>query len=407
MSVSRPARCVASSLTKTKPSQCRAFSSTPITPERRRSRFASVKAADMGLVSNVPTTQILKKYTPEDQKALKKKYTEDQMRVIQAGEEAIDLEDIRSHGVLRNDPYRLQYLDDLSQIRPVLDHKPKVASTIPPNARWMDEEERINHVNEWMSSLTERKAANGEVNENGEVEISALEFRQFVEENRSMTGGGNPGTDAFAPKLPKIKELEGAFKTSKNTNPKDPTGRYDDVIKKTGMSLDEIMSLNVKVLETHRVVNQTRLGKIQSQYTLAIAGNGNGLLGIGEAKSMEMEDANFKAQTMAIKNMKPIPRYENRTIFGDVEGKCGAVRVELMARPPGMCRYLPLFSTVSNICRIRPSLPTQHIRDGPRSRYRRSRCPRPTRSQQDERHQGDLQGSYRPAHSRRGRAWTG
>ena len=33
--------------------------------------------------------------------------------------------------------------------------------------------------------------------------------------------------------------------------------------------------------------------------------------------------------------MRPIRRYENRTIYGEVQGKVGAVAVTLSARPPG------------------------------------------------------------------------
>src|ERR1700761_8639650 len=38
----------------------------------------------------------------------------------------------------------------------------------------------------------------------------------------------------------------------------------------------------------------------------------------------------------AIRNMKPIPRYEERTIYGDVTAKVGAVVVQLSSRPPGI-----------------------------------------------------------------------
>jgi ribosomal protein S5 len=34
--------------------------------------------------------------------------------------------------------------------------------------------------------------------------------------------------------------------------------------------------------------------------------------------------------------MRPIKRYEQRTIFGTVSGKVGATELELYARPPGM-----------------------------------------------------------------------
>jgi len=41
------------------------------------------------------------------------------------------------------------------------------------------------------------------------------------------------------------------------------------------------------------------------------------------------------ARLAAIRNLQPIPRYEERTIFGDVKGKVSAVEVKLFARPPG------------------------------------------------------------------------
>jgi small subunit ribosomal protein S5 len=86
----------------------------------------------------------------------------------------------------------------------------------------------------------------------------------------------------------------------------------------------------------HAVVNQTRLGKVRKTYVLSIAGNGKGLLGIGEGKSEEPTEARTQSQYRAIRNMQPIPRYEQRTIYGDVKGKVGAVELQLMTRPPGM-----------------------------------------------------------------------
>jgi small subunit ribosomal protein S5 len=91
----------------------------------------------------------------------------------------------------------------------------------------------------------------------------------------------------------------------------------------------------VKNLVNHRVVNQTRLGKIQSMYYLTIAGNENGMIGIGEGKAIENEDASKQAMMNAIRNMRPVPRYEDRTIYGDVEAKVGASVVQLSARSPG------------------------------------------------------------------------
>ncbi|KFY64396.1 hypothetical protein V496_03287 [Pseudogymnoascus sp. VKM F-4515 (FW-2607)] len=342
MSVSRPARCVlssASSIAKARPMvQCRDFSTTQSLPARRRPRFASVKAEDMGLVSQTPTNQVLKSYTKKDEQNLSKRYTPDQMRVIAAGEEAIDLEDIRSHGVVRNDPYAFKYLDDFSVLRPTLDKIPKPASTVPKGARWLNETERFDQVNEWLGKMTEERELQGLAEP-----LTRLDVQKFIDETPSMTGGGKFGSDVLVPALPKIKSMEGMYQNSTLVDVRDPTGTYDKLRRQTGMSLEDILDLNVKNIVAHRVVNMTRLGRIQSFYTLSIAGNGKGMLGLGEGKSAEMVDSLNQSRMAAIKNMKPVPRYEDRTIFGDVEAKVSAVRVQLMSRPPGFglrCQYL-------------------------------------------------------------------
>lgn len=293
------------------------------------------------MVTQTPTSQMLKSYTKRDEQELVKRYTPEQLRVIAAGEEAIDLEDIRSHGVIRNDPYALKYLDDLSVRRPVIDNQPKTKSTVAPNSRWLNEEERFDQVNQWMGKVMREKELHGSKEQNKDG-ITRLDFWKFLDETTSMTGGGQEGSSVIAPALPKIPELVGQFRKTSDVDARDPGGRYDRLKKQTGMSLDDIMDLKVQTLVRHRVVNQTRLGKIQSMYILTVAGNGNGMLGIGEGKSTEMEDAMEKARMSAIRNMRPIPRYEDRTIFGDVEGKVSAVRVELMARPPGKSNFYNL-----------------------------------------------------------------
>ena len=100
----------------------------------------------------------------------------------------------------------------------------------------------------------------------------------------------------------------------------------------TGFSQEEIRGLRVKTVLMRIVTNQTRLGKIRSMYYLTIAGNRNGLLGIGEGKASEAPEARLQSHHRAIRSMKPILRYENRTIFGDVKGKVGATELELYAK---------------------------------------------------------------------------
>jgi len=104
----------------------------------------------------------------------------------------------------------------------------------------------------------------------------------------------------------------------------------------TGYDEQFIKNLYVRPLVKHRVTNQTRLGKIMKTYVLSVAGNGNGMLGIGEGKATEIDAAIRTANYQAIRSMQPVPRYENRTIHGDMKVKIGAVEVEIMARPPGM-----------------------------------------------------------------------
>ncbi|CAK4031409.1 37S ribosomal S5, mitochondrial [Lecanosticta acicola] len=129
--------------------------------------------------------------------------------------------------------------------------------------------------------------------------------------------------------------------STKKDEEEDP--RMLRLMQQTGLTKEEIRRLRVKNLVTHRVVNQTRMGKIQSLYFLTIAGNQDGMLGIGEGKAAEDEDGRRQAMMNAIRNMKPIPRYEERTIFGEVEAKVGAAVVKLSSRPPGFgnrCQHL-------------------------------------------------------------------
>lgn len=128
----------------------------------------------------------------------------------------------------------------------------------------------------------------------------------------------------------------GAKSEEQETEEEDP--HLLRLCQQTGMSKDEIKRIRVKNLVNHRVVNQTRMGKIQSLYFLTIAGNQDGMVGIGEGKAAEDEDGRRQAMMNAIRNMKPIPRYEERTIFGEVEGKVGASIVKLSSRPPGKTR---------------------------------------------------------------------
>jgi small subunit ribosomal protein S5 len=112
------------------------------------------------------------------------------------------------------------------------------------------------------------------------------------------------------------------------------------VASETGFDLKTLRKFRVKNLVVKRVVNQTRMGKIPSMYSLTVVGNGDGLIGIGEGKSSEMGDSTRQAMLNALRNIKPIVRYENRTIYGKMLKKVGGTTVEITAKPPGMFSYL-------------------------------------------------------------------
>jgi small subunit ribosomal protein S5 len=307
----------------------------------------------MGLVSE-STKQSVQGFRPYDDKekaALSKMYTPQQLRVIEEAEAAIDPKDLAQQGRFRTDPYMLPYLDDLSVIRPVIDSRIKEESTIPENARWMNETERVNEVSQWLAKEHSEYLQNKATNPDAPFKPSRLDFMKFFEESTSMTGGGKRGSTVLAPALPKIPSMKGQYTTKEGSDPRDPDGKWLRLQKQTGLNLDAILEIKKKVLVNNFVTNQTRLGKVQRLYCLAVAGDGKGRLGIGEGKAMEGEDARHKAVQAAIRNMRPIPRYEDRTIYGEVEGKVAACEVRLMSRPPGSSAalWLVFFSNRSRI----------------------------------------------------------
>lgn len=142
---------------------------------------------------------------------------------------------------------------------------------------------------------------------------------------------------AEAAELGKVPGVEGLYKAAADPEDEgqDDSGAFQEIKRLTGLKLKEVQSIVRKVLVVRYVTNQTRLGKVRSASVIAIAGNGNGRLGLGSAKSTEPMIAMDTAQMLAIRNMKPVPRYENRTLFGNVKAKVSGTIVELFTRPPG------------------------------------------------------------------------
>ena len=319
-------------------------------------------------------------YSPEEKEELRQRYTPEQMAALEAGEASINPRDLTVQGRLRIDQYRMPYIEDFSTIQPIIDRRPKTKPPPDPNAKFMTEEEFTEDLMEWARKFfpehgqgaktlrdfvwdeykdkpeeewpeQARKKADKayhaylessgtEINVDPEIlapsDVDVLEYLT----NRSVLKGktGSSGNSALAPALMNaVPGVAGLYKTVVDPADEglDDEGQYKDIKRLTNMSVREIMSLKFKLVVGRRVSNQTRLGKIGRMQVVYAVGNGNGWLGIGMAKAAEPSVAHLKAKTLAIKNMRPIPRYENRTTFGNVQAKVSGTIVKLSARPPG------------------------------------------------------------------------
>lgn len=264
--------------------------------------------------------ETLKPYSEEDKRRLRKLYTPEQIESIEAGEEAVDPDDLAEQAVMRSDTMGLEYFDDLSKINPVID-KPFRApeENYDPDMRFKTEDELFEDYIEFFRNASEETS-------------TKLDWQKFIDTQRLTVGKEeaelNPRS-SLAPELPVIESL------AKNVLTEELDPALQRLMRQTGYSRLQVQKFRTKVLVEHRVVNQTRMGKQMRQYCLCVAGNGRGLLGIGEGKNAEPQDAQKMARLAAIRNMVPIPRYEERTIFGFVKGKVSGTEVELFSRTPG------------------------------------------------------------------------
>ncbi|PWN95597.1 hypothetical protein FA09DRAFT_283394, partial [Tilletiopsis washingtonensis] len=76
-------------------------------------------------------------------------------------------------------------------------------------------------------------------------------------------------------------------------------------------------------------------GKNESMRAVVVAGNGRGLVGVGEGKDANAGGAVKKAFQNAVKNFDYVERFEGRTIATTVKGKFSSSTVTMRPRPPG------------------------------------------------------------------------
>ena len=318
-SAAAPSRCLRRNLHYSK--QLCQSSDVPDLPPK-----APKDSSRRGIARPATTADDFPSYSEEDKKKLVTdlKYTPAQIAAIETGEAAIDPKDLAEQATMREDPFAFEYYDDFSTIMPVVD-KPVRApeENYDPKLRYKTEDEIAEDYAKFLQDSPE--------------EITRLDWMKFRDSRRLTVGKEeaerNP-VKSLAPAIPKgLESLKRPGIGKPGEAEIDPATKR--LMRQTGFSLADIKRFKTKILVVHRVVNQTRMGKIQSIYYLTIAGNGNGLLGIGEGKSTEAEDARRQSKHAAIRSVQPIPRYESRTIYGDVKVKMGAVELELMTRPPG------------------------------------------------------------------------
>ncbi|KAJ2492890.1 28S ribosomal protein S5, mitochondrial [Coemansia sp. RSA 2050] len=110
---------------------------------------------------------------------------------------------------------------------------------------------------------------------------------------------------------------------------------------------EQFGKLSKKTLVVKRTTQMTSKGKIPSMYAMVVVGNGMGSAGYGEGKSFEASKAVVLATRQAIKSMQFFPRYDDRTIYHDIEHKFKATKMLLWARRPGFgCRVSPVVHEV-------------------------------------------------------------
>ncbi|RVX66863.1 hypothetical protein B0A52_09593 [Exophiala mesophila] len=353
MSVTRTAECLLCSFTRSsrtaRPSQStrRPFSSTTLR-QNRKPRFPSVKAP----VPERPKHPLSYLNHRADQffsgdGTLPGNYTREQRAAIEAAKKFDTMKHLKEYrGGMRTGPYKLEYFDDLTQIDPVIDKPVRNPMTnIDDNQRMKDDEDFADDfLEQAMQSHQMINVRDESGTEYLDDEVADDAWNKFDQGMRMTTG--RPEAElappsALAPDLPLLSPSNLKQKSSSKNS--DSAGQDKQAVspelitllQMTGLTPKQFAGIRVRSLIQHRVVNQTRLGKIQRIYTLAVAGNGNGLIGIGEAKSAEASDARIQSQYRAIRNMQPILRYENRTIFGQVKAKVSATELELSPRPPG------------------------------------------------------------------------
>jgi small subunit ribosomal protein S5 len=241
----------------------------------------------------------------------------------------------------------------LSEVDPVIDHAEKLPGSQIPGKHTL---RRVNAIesdvavakvaNENIAKMYPNGVPEGQLNPTEQQRLEEVVEASITQayfdpratwKTDTKTGNQAMADPRYSVVLPDLPRLENrmAKQTRRLSDEEQEDPRQKRLLQYLGWDKRKLRGITTKTLVVHRVVNQTRMGKIASMYYLTIAGNKDGLLGVGEGKSAEPEEGRKQSVMAAIRNMKPIPRYENRTVYGTLEKKVGATKVLLYSRPPG------------------------------------------------------------------------
>lgn len=95
------------------------------------------------------------------------------------------------------------------------------------------------------------------------------------------------------------------------------------------------MELTDKVVTIKRVAKTVKGGRNMRFTALVVVGDGNGHVGAGLGKAVEIPEAIRKGKEDAIKHLVKIPLDENHSIPHDFSGKFGSASVLLKRAPEG------------------------------------------------------------------------
>lgn len=108
-----------------------------------------------------------------------------------------------------------------------------------------------------------------------------------------------------------------------------------------------IMNMIKVKLVVRGTKKQTEKGKIPRMEIFTLMGDGNGLVGLGMGKHDDASMASTLAERKALKNLDYVERFENRTIWTEMETKFGATRIIMRPRPLGFgLRCAPILHQV-------------------------------------------------------------